>query len=104
LCRGTFISAEEPDPSVEWLPFPAVRYRADRDAAVVFWLPSRRAWRRMLWTAGFDRVRLHAYFMMRSRRGFAVRHVIHHAAASMIAGQPVPRPRRLTEPRSAVTP
>jgi hypothetical protein len=62
LCRGTFISAEEPDPSVEWLPFPAVRYRADRDAAVVFWLPSRRAWRRMLWTAGFDRVRQRAYF------------------------------------------
>jgi hypothetical protein len=26
--------------------------------------------------------------------------VIHHASASVIAGQPVPRPRRMTEPRA----
>jgi tRNA (mo5U34)-methyltransferase len=100
LCRGTFISVEEPDLSVGWLPFPAVRYRADRDAAVVFWLPSRRAWRRMIWTAGFDRVREHARFKVRSAHGFSVRHVIHHASASAIAGQPAPRPRRLTEGRA----
>jgi hypothetical protein len=96
LCSGTFISAEEPDPSVGLLPFPAVRYRADRDAAVVFWQPSRRAWRAMLQTAGFDEVREHAYFKMPSRRGFAVRHVIHHASASVIAGQSSPAPRRAT--------
>jgi tRNA (mo5U34)-methyltransferase len=99
LCRGTFISAEEPDPSVGWLPFPAVRYRADRDAAVVYWLPSRRAWRSMMWTAGFDTVQEHAYFKMPSTMDFSVRHVIHHASDSVIAGEPVPRPRRLTEER-----
>lgn len=89
LCRGTLISAEEPDPSVGWLPFPAVRYRADRDAAVVFWLPSRRAWRRMMWTAGFDRVREHDRFRVPSTHGFSVRHVINHASGSVIAGQSV---------------
>lgn len=67
-------------------PFPAVRYRADRDAAVVFWLPSARAWRGMIWTAGFDDVRRHARFKVRSTHGFSVRHVIHHASGSVIAG------------------
>jgi hypothetical protein len=55
-----------------------------------------------MWTAGFDKVRQHGYFKMPSQRGFSVRHVIHHASASVIAGEPVPRPRRLTEPREAV--
>jgi tRNA (mo5U34)-methyltransferase len=89
LCKGTFVSAEEPDLSVGWLPFPAVRYRADRDAAVVFWLPSEKAWRRMMWTAGFDRVERHARFKVRSEHGFSVRHVIHHCSGSVIAGQSV---------------
>jgi tRNA (mo5U34)-methyltransferase len=80
LCRGTFISAEEPDRLTSLLPFSAARYRADRDAAVVF----------------FDQVRRHADFSVPSRRGFSVRHLIHHASASVIAGEPVPRPRRLT--------
>ena len=87
LCRGTFVSCEEPDPTVGWLPFPAARYRADRDAAVVFWLPSARAWRRMIWTSGFDEVRRHARFTVRSEHGFSVRHVVHHASGSVIAGQ-----------------
>jgi tRNA (mo5U34)-methyltransferase len=91
LCRGTFISAEEPDVSVGWLPFPAVRYRADRDASVVFWLPSARAWRRMIRSAGFDQVREQARFKLPSTQGWSVRHVIHHAAASVIAGESVPR-------------
>ena len=103
LCRGTFISAEEPDRLTSLLPFSALRYRAYRDAAVVFWAPSRRAWRRMIWTAGFDQVRQHADFKMRSRRGFTLRHVIHHASGSVIAGEPVPRPRRVTEARSLET-
>src|SRR5207302_8777291 len=70
LCRGTFISAEEPDVLTSLLPCPAVRYHADRDAAVVYWLPSRKTWRRMMWTAGFDNVREHAYFKMPATRGF----------------------------------
>jgi tRNA (mo5U34)-methyltransferase len=87
LCRGTFVSCEEPDPSVGWLPFPAARYRADRDKAVVFWLPSARAWRRMIWTAGFDEVRRHARFKVRSPLGFSVRHVVHHASRSVTCGR-----------------
>ncbi len=99
LCSGTFISAEEPDRATRWLPFPAVRYHADRDAAVVFWLPNRKTWRRMIWTSGFDEVREHAYFKMPSTQGFSVQHVIHHARRSVIAGEPVPSPRRVTEGR-----
>jgi tRNA (mo5U34)-methyltransferase len=101
LCHGTFISAEEPSALLDPLPFPASRYHADRDAAVVYWLPNRRGWRAMLGTAGFDRVHQHAYFKVPSQRGFSVRHVIHHASASVMAGQAVPRPRRITETRLA---
>jgi tRNA (mo5U34)-methyltransferase len=96
LCRGTFISAEEPERFLDWLPFPAARYHADRDSAVVYWLPSRKTWRRMIWTSGFDQVRQHAQFTIAATRGFSVRHVVNHASGSMIAGQAVPRPRRLT--------
>lgn len=87
LCRGTFISCEEPDVSCGWLPFPVARYRADRDAAVVFWMPTERGWRRMIRSAGFDDVRRHARFKVRSSQGFTVRHAVHHAARSVLAGQ-----------------
>jgi tRNA (mo5U34)-methyltransferase len=97
LCRGTFISAEEYDRATEVLPFPASRYLADRDAAVVFWLPSARTWRRMLWTAGFDQVRRHQRFKLPSTRGYAVRHVVHHASHSVLAGHSPPV-RRLSAP------
>jgi hypothetical protein len=82
LCRGTFISAEEFDPASGLVPFPVTRYRADRDAAVVFWQPSARTWRRMLWTAGFDEVRVHGRFKVASTEGYSVRHLVHHARAS----------------------
>ena len=49
---GTFISAEEYDP----LPLPYARFRGNREKAVVFWIPTRRAWRSMLFYAGFDSV------------------------------------------------
>jgi tRNA (mo5U34)-methyltransferase len=80
LCGGTLISAEEHDRLSALIPFPVSRYFADRDASVVFWLPSARTWRRMMWTAGFERVERHAAFTMRSRDGFKVPHVVHHAA------------------------
>ena len=86
LCRGTFISCEEFDPASGLAPFPVVRYRADRDASVVFWQPSARTWRRMMWTAGFDEVRRHARFKLRSSEDYSVRHMVHHAFASTIAG------------------
>jgi tRNA (mo5U34)-methyltransferase len=79
LCRDRFISAEEYDRLSGFMPFPVSRYRADRDSAVVFWQPSARTWRRMLWTAGFDRIEQHGRFNLRSPHGFSVRHVVHHA-------------------------
>lgn len=82
LCRGTFISAEEYDRLSDLIPFPVARYRANRPADVVFWQPSRRAWRRMLWTAGFDSVVERGRFQMRATAGYQVRHVIHHASLS----------------------
>jgi tRNA (mo5U34)-methyltransferase len=80
LCRDKFISAEEYDPLSGLVPFPVSRYRADRDAAVVFWQPSVRTWKRMMWSAGFEQVREHGRFKMRSREGFKVRHVVIHAS------------------------
>jgi tRNA (mo5U34)-methyltransferase len=79
LCRGTFVSAEEYEPLLGPVPFPAARYLADRDKAVVFWLPSARTWRRMMSSAGFDHVTRHGRFKLRARAGFSVRHVVHHA-------------------------
>jgi tRNA (mo5U34)-methyltransferase len=72
---GTFISAEEYDP----LPLPYARFRGNREAAVVFWIPTRRAWREMLFYAGLDGVREQARFTMRATPGWKIRHVVHHA-------------------------
>ncbi len=78
------ILAEEYDRLTSLLPVPVSRYHADREAAVVFWLPSRRTWRRMVWTAGFDDVREHGRFTQRlqSPDGSAtsIPHVVLHAA------------------------
>lgn len=75
---GRFILAEEYDRTADLLPFPAARYRADREQAVVFWLPSRKTWRRMIWTAGFDTVTEIGRFTMRATQGYGVRHVVLH--------------------------
>jgi tRNA (mo5U34)-methyltransferase len=90
VCRGILITAEAYDPWMSLLPLPAARYLPDRDASVVFWLPGIGTWRRMLHTAGFDEVRRHTRFRMPSRRGYAVRHVVHHASGSSIAGVSLP--------------
>jgi hypothetical protein len=79
LTKGTFITAEEYDPWVSLLPFPASRYLADRDSDVIFWLPGIRTWKAMLWSAGFDQVRRHGLFKLESTEGWSVRHVVHHA-------------------------
>ncbi len=102
LCRGTFISAEEYDRPTSFLPIPLSRYRADRDSAVVFWQPSARTWRRMLWTAGFDRVQTRGRFDMRAgegERAFRVRHQVLHGTARSPDHPPARRPTSL---RSAV--
>jgi tRNA (mo5U34)-methyltransferase len=75
---GLFVSAEEYDRAADLLPFPAARFRADREQAVVFWLPSRRAWRRMMWSAGFDAVTERGRFTMESTQGYSVRHAVFH--------------------------
>jgi tRNA (mo5U34)-methyltransferase len=82
LCRGLFISAEEYDPLTGFVPFPASRYFADRDSAVVYWLPSIRTWRRMMWTAGFDEIERFGKFKIPSTQGWSVRHVVHHCRKS----------------------
>ena len=75
---GTFISAEEYDRRTDLLPFPVARFRGNSSAGVVFWVPSRKAWREMLWYAGFDRVEEHGRFTMRSTTDWKIRHVVHH--------------------------
>lgn len=78
MCRGLFISAEEYDRLAGLVPFPVSRYRADDGPAVVFWAPSVRTWKRMMWTAGFDEVEERGRFRMRSTEGWSVRHVVLH--------------------------
>jgi tRNA (mo5U34)-methyltransferase len=77
LCTGRLILAEEYDRASGLVPFPVSRYLADRENAVVFWLPSIRTWKRMVWSAGFDTVEQHAKFRMRAK-GFSVPHVVLH--------------------------
>jgi len=79
LCSDTFISAEEYDRVAQLIPLPVSRYHADRDKAIVFWLPNIRTWKRMLWTAGFDRVEQHDRFKLVAREGWTTPHVVHHA-------------------------
>jgi tRNA (mo5U34)-methyltransferase len=78
LCRGLFVSAEEYDRLAGLIPFAVSRYRADHEPAVVFWRPSVRTWKRMMWTAGFDEVDEVARFRMRSTEGWSVPHVVLH--------------------------
>jgi tRNA (mo5U34)-methyltransferase len=80
VCRGRLIIAEEYERLLSLLPVPVSRYRADREKAVVFWVPNVRAWKRMLWTAGFDAVADHARFKLRVGSDFAVPHVVLHAS------------------------
>jgi tRNA (mo5U34)-methyltransferase len=79
LCSGTFVSAEEYDRLSSLLPFAVSRYRADDPRAVVFWRPNVRCWRRMLWSAGFERVERRGRFAMRASTAFSVPHVVFHA-------------------------
>jgi tRNA (mo5U34)-methyltransferase len=79
LCTGTFITAEEYDKRANLIPFPVSRFLADRDKAVVFWLPSIRTWKRMMYAAGFDTIEERSRFKMQATEGWSVPHVVHHA-------------------------
>jgi tRNA (mo5U34)-methyltransferase len=76
---GLFISAEAYERVSDLIPLPIARFRALREADVVFWSPSRKAWRQMLWYAGFDDVKEIERFDMKATQGWGVRHVVHHA-------------------------
>jgi tRNA (mo5U34)-methyltransferase len=78
LCRGLCISAEEYSRTAGLSPWAMSRYHADRESAVVFWMPSRKTWKRMMWTAGFDDVSEHGRFTMKTTDGHAIRHVVLH--------------------------
>jgi len=80
LCHGRLIFADEYDRLADLVPFPVSRYRADREKAVVFWLPARRTWRRMIWTAGFDDVTEHSRFKVELGTGGAKPLTIPHVA------------------------
>jgi SAM-dependent methyltransferase len=82
LCTGTFISAEGYSRAANLVPFPVARYRADRKLSVTFWQPSVRTWKRMMWTAGFDRISERDRFRLKSTLGFSVQHVVIHAMKS----------------------
>lgn len=82
LCTGTFLSTEGYSPLLGLLPFPAARYYADREKAVVYWEPSARTWERMIWSAGFDRVERVGKFSLKAREGWSVPHVTHRARKS----------------------
>jgi len=80
LTRDTFLSVEAYDPWMNLVPFPAARYRMDRDRAVVFWEPSARTWGKMLRGVGFNRVEELNRFRLRAREGWTVHHVAHRAS------------------------
>jgi len=79
LCTGSFIFADEYDPWGGLVPFPVSRYLADRDKAVVFWLPAARTWKKMIYTAGFNRVEERGKFKLDATNGLSVRHLVLHA-------------------------
>jgi tRNA (mo5U34)-methyltransferase len=73
---GRFLLVEGYDRPSSLLRLAYARYRADREADVVFWEPSVTTWKRMLWAAGFDEIEERRRFKLRSPHGFSVRHVI----------------------------
>jgi hypothetical protein len=54
-------------------------FELERRGAEEVAMPSRRAWREMLWHAGFDDVGERSRLVMRPREGWKLRHVVHHA-------------------------
>ncbi|MCL4414548.1 MAG: class I SAM-dependent methyltransferase [Acidimicrobiales bacterium] len=79
LSNDLIVLAEPYDRRAGWLPGAFSRHLADRDSSVVFWMPSARTWRRLVWSAGFDQVDEKARFSLRDRSSsFSVRHVVVH--------------------------
>jgi tRNA (mo5U34)-methyltransferase len=83
VCHGRLILAEEYDRLSNLVPFPVSRFHADREAAVVFWLPAAKTWKRMVWTAGFDEVEEKGRFTVKIKSSAGktkrIPHVVFHA-------------------------
>lgn len=79
VCTDRLVLAEEYDRLTSLVPAALSRYRADREPAVIFWAPNVRAWKRMVWSAGFDEVREHGRFRMKVGTKASVAHVVLHA-------------------------
>jgi tRNA (mo5U34)-methyltransferase len=93
VCHGDFIFADEYDRASQMIPWPVSRYHADRDAAVVFWLPAAKTWMRMIQTAGFDDVKQHGRYTLLLKDKLKIPHVVVHAkgrAAKVGATAPAP--------------
>ncbi len=79
---GMYIGAEEHAPWLNRVPRVSLaRYRANRQQAVVYWIPARKTWKQMIFDAGFDRVEEIGTFPMEVGEGkakFVVPHVVHH--------------------------
>jgi tRNA (mo5U34)-methyltransferase len=91
VCHGKFIFADEYDKKAQLIPFPVSRYHADREAAVVFWLPSAKTWRRMIWTAGFDDVQEHGRYTLVLQEKLKIPHTVIHAAGRARTRRPPTR-------------
>jgi tRNA (mo5U34)-methyltransferase len=80
LCHGTFISAEPYDRLAGLIPMSVSRFSGHHNK-MVFWTPSIRTWKRLLWAAGFNRVEQRGKFTMHAT-DLTVRHVVFHAHKS----------------------
>ncbi len=76
LCTGMLICAQEYQRRTAFTRAPTATFTADHNP-FGFWMPSIPTWKRLIWTAGFDRVEQHAKFKMRAK-DCVVRHVVLH--------------------------
>ena len=79
LCRdtGTFVNAEVTGRIIELVPIAAGRFRAHYNK-MVFWQPNTRAWKRMIYAAGFDHTEVKGRFKAKGRDQ-RVPHVVFHS-------------------------
>jgi tRNA (mo5U34)-methyltransferase len=78
LCgdSGYLICANEYHRRAGLIPMPTSVFVGDHNP-MVFWMPSIKTWKRMMWAAGFDRVDQKGTFRMKAR-DVDVRHVVLH--------------------------
>jgi tRNA (mo5U34)-methyltransferase len=79
LCEegGRMICANEYHRRAGLLPFASAVFCADHNP-MIFWMPSIRTWKRMIWAAGFEELHEAGRFRLRAENT-DVRHVVFHA-------------------------